>query len=144
MPGAKLLLIDEEEAQARELGISLSRRNVNVSIACSADAALAQLDREPFIDVTLLALKAAGTGGIETLRRIKQKHPLVEVIVLTGENTVHTAIEGMKQGAFDYAIQPLDMDELILKISTAKQKKRAHQEKILRAARKELLRRRGS
>jgi DNA-binding NtrC family response regulator len=142
MPGAKLLLVDEEDARAQGLAKNLSQRNVSVSVAATADEALAQLDREPFIDVTLLALKASEGAGMETLRRIKQNHPLVEVIVLTGVDGVHAAIEGMKLGAFDYAVQPCDMEELISKIEAAKQKKRAHQEEILRAARQELLRRR--
>lgn len=144
MTGAKLLLIDDEEAQVRELSADLSERSMNVSIVATADDALAQLDREPFIDVTLLAMKPSGTQGIETLRRIKQRHPLVEVIVLTGEDHVHTAIEAMKQGAFDYAARPWDMEAMLLKIASAKEKKRAHQEKILIATREELLRRRRS
>lgn len=144
MSGAKLLLVDDEKAQAQELEQELSRRNMAVSVAATADEALAQLDREPFIDVTLLAMKTAGTLGIETLRRIKQQHPLVEIIVLSPEGAVHTAIEGMKQGAFDYAVQPCDLDDLMAKIASAKHKKRAHQDKILRAARKELMRRRGA
>ncbi len=144
MIGVKVLLVDEEQSHARELGTGLSQRNVHLSIVATPEDALAQLDREPFIDVALLALQKPGHQCIETLRRIKQNHPLVEVIILTGEDTVHTAIEGMKKGAFDLVTQPWDMDELVLKIDTAKQKKRNHQEKILRAANRELLKRRGS
>jgi len=48
--------------------------------------------------------------GIETLREIKRRHPLVEVVMLTGHATVETAIEGMKLGAFDYLMKPCDMD----------------------------------
>ena len=49
-----------------------------------------------------------GMDGLETLARIKEEHPLLEVIMLTGHATVESAIEGMKNGAFDYLMKPCD------------------------------------
>ncbi len=57
--------------------------------------------------------------GIETLREIKKKHPLTEVIMLTGHATVDSAIEGIKEGAFDYLMKPCELEELIEKIRKA-------------------------
>jgi DNA-binding NtrC family response regulator len=86
---------------------------------------------------------AITTDGIATLREIRNNHPTAEVIMLTGHATVESAIEGMKLGAFDYLMKPCDMDELVAKVEEAKNKKRAHQEKIIEAAGKELRGRRG-
>jgi DNA-binding NtrC family response regulator len=73
---------------------------------------------------------------------MKNRHPMGEVIMLTGHATVESAIEGMKLGAFDYLMKPCDIDELTAKVKEAKAKRHIHQAKIMEAAGKELLRRR--
>jgi len=93
--------------------------------------------------VIVLDVKMPGMDGIETLREIKKKFPLVEVIMLTGHATVETAIEGMKLGAFDYLMKPCDMDELLVKVAEAKSKKNKHEQKIIEARVKEIALRRG-
>jgi DNA-binding NtrC family response regulator len=64
-----------------------------------------------------------GMDGIEVLRRIKARHPLVEVIMLTGHASVEAAIDGMERGAFDYLMKPVEFDELLYKIQDAHRKK---------------------
>jgi DNA-binding NtrC family response regulator len=93
--------------------------------------------------VVLLDVKMPGIDGIETLKRIKSKYPLVEVIMLTGHATVESAIDGMKLGAFDYLMKPHETEELMAKIAEAKAKRHAHKIKILEATGKELRGRRG-
>ena len=57
------------------------------------------------IDLVILDLQMPGVDGIEVLRKIKERKPLIEVIMLTGHATVETAIDGMKLGAFDFLAQ---------------------------------------
>jgi two-component system, OmpR family, response regulator VicR len=83
-----------------------------------------------------------GMDSIATLREMKNRHPIAEVIMLTGHATVEAAIEGMKLGAFDCLMKPCDMDELTAKVKEAKAKKDIHQAKIMEATGKELLKRR--
>jgi len=83
-----------------------------------------------------------GMDGIETLREIKRKYPLVEVVMLTGHATVETAIEGMKLGAFDYLMKPCDMDILISKVGGAAARRREQETKIVEARIKEITMRR--
>jgi DNA-binding NtrC family response regulator len=66
------------------------------------------------IDVVLLDLKLPGAGGLEALQRIKDQHPDIEVIVVTGYATVQSAVQAMKNGAYDYVTKPFSMDELRL------------------------------
>jgi len=80
--------------------------------------------------------------GIETLHEIKSRHPLVEVIMLTGHATVETAIEGMKLGAFYYLMKPCDIELLISKVEDAAARKRDQDEKIIEARIKEITGRR--
>jgi DNA-binding NtrC family response regulator len=139
----KLLLVDDEEAFVAAMEKRLTMRNMKIAVAYTGEEGLKKLDEDPDIDVVLLDVKMPGMDGIATLREIKNKHPMVEVIMLTGHATVESAIEGMKLGAFDYLMKPCDMDELVAKVEEAKNKKRAHQEKIIEAAGKELRGRRG-
>jgi DNA-binding NtrC family response regulator len=83
-----------------------------------------------------------GMDGIETLTEIKRKNPLVEVMMLSGHADVASAIEGMKHGAFDYLMKPVEMDQIIAKITEAVSKKRQHEEKIIQARIKEITSRR--
>ena len=90
------------------------------------------------MEVVILDVKMPEMDGIETLRRIKMDHPLVEVIMLTGHATVESGLEGMKLGAFDYLMKPCEMDVLIKKVNEAATKKRLHEEKIVEARMKEI------
>jgi DNA-binding NtrC family response regulator len=68
--------------------------------------------------------------GVTTLREIKRMYPLVEVIMLTGNATVDSAINGLKSGAFDYLMKPADIEELMEKVEEAYDKWRQLEEKI--------------
>ncbi|WP_372682956.1 response regulator, partial [Desulfosarcina sp.] len=70
--------------------------------------------------------------GIKTVETLKKKHPLVEVVMLTGQATIHTAIESLKFGAFDYLTKPCDLNDLILKAKQAVARKREREGKIHR------------
>jgi len=139
----KLLLVDDEEAFVAAMEKRLNMRNMTTTAAYTGAEGLKKLDDDPDIDVVLLDVKMPGMDGIATLREIKNRHPMTEVIMLTGHATVESAIEGMKLGAFDYLMKPCDMDELVAKVEEAKTKKRDQQAKIIEAAGKELRGRRG-
>ncbi|SFM63737.1 response regulator [Thermodesulforhabdus norvegica] len=129
-----VMLVDDEEAFVEAMTRRLSRRNLKIISALSGEEALEKLDNHRDVDVVILDVKMPGMDGIETLREIKARFPLIEVIMLTGHATVENAVEGMKKGAFDYLMKPCDIDELIRKVTEATEKKRAHEEKIREAA----------
>ena len=130
-----VLLVDDEAAFVETLVKRLKKRDLHVVAAHSGTEALARLGESgPInIDVVILDVKMPGMDGLETLARIKEEHPLIEVIMLTGHATVESAIEGMKKGAFDYLMKPCDLDILLKKLNEATDKKREHEEKILEA-----------
>jgi DNA-binding NtrC family response regulator len=115
-----LLVVDDERAVrdvCREVAQSLG---FNTSVAESAEHAYRQLDAQS-IDVVLLDLKLPGVGGLEALHQIKERRPDAVVIVVTGYGTVQSAVQAMKNGAYDYVTKPFSMDELKLlleKVST--------------------------
>ncbi len=78
----------------------------------------------------VLDVKMPGMDGNETLKEIKRRFPLVEVIMLTGHATVESAIDGLKCGATDYLMKPTDIDDLIAKVKEAFRKRQLLEEKI--------------
>ncbi|QTA83024.1 Two component system response regulator/histidine kinase [Desulfonema limicola] len=139
---ANVLLTDDEVPFVETMTKRLTKRNLNITTAFSGDEALEKLEKDESIEVVILDVKMPGMDGIETLRYIKAKFPLVEVIMLTGHATVETGIQGMKIGAFDYLMKPCDMDVLLAKVGEAASKKRRHEEKIVEARIKEITNRR--
>src|SRR6266849_3927671 len=108
-----LMIVDDERAireACREVAQSLG---FNTSVADSAEHAYRLLDAQG-IDVVLLDLKLPGAGGLEALHQIRQRRPDASVIVVTGYGTVQSAVQAMKNGAYDYVTKPFSMDELKL------------------------------
>jgi len=86
--------------------------------------------QQAVVDVVVLDVKMPGMDGIETLREIKKRFPLVEVIMLTGHASLEVAIQGMELGAFDYLMKPTDIDELLYKVQDAFKKKVLHEGQV--------------
>ncbi|HAA05282.1 MAG TPA: two-component system response regulator [Syntrophobacteraceae bacterium] len=128
----RVLLVDDEEQFVEILAQRLEARGLKVVTAFSGDEALAKLQGQP-LDVVVLDVLMPGKTGIETLREIKARMPLVEVIMLTGHATVETAIEGMKVGAFDYLMKPTETVDLVEKINKARRRKADQEERIRQA-----------
>ncbi len=139
---AKVLLVDDEVEFVETFSERLKMRNIEILSAFSGKEALQILETNQDTEVVILDVKMPEMDGIETLAEIKKRYPLVEVIMLSGHADVESAIEGMKQGAFDYLMKPCDMDQIIAKVNEAAAKKRRHEEKIIQARIKEIISRR--
>jgi two-component system, OmpR family, response regulator len=124
-----VLLVDDELEFLATLVKRLTKRGLNISTAKNGEDALKIIGGK-MIDVVVLDVRMPGIGGIQTLREIKKKDPLMEVIMLTGHASVEVAIEGMEVGAFDYLMKPADIDELFYKLQDAFKKKTIQREKI--------------
>lgn len=117
-----ILLVDDEEDFLDTLGNRLKNRSLEVRCAQSGEEALDVLEDYP-ADVVLLDVRMPGIGGIETLKRIKQTRPLIEVIIHTAYASTQTAIQVMDLGAFDYLVKPVDIDDLLYRLHDAYKKK---------------------
>ena len=142
MAVANVLLVDDEAPFVETMTKRLTKRKLEVKTASNGPEALKVLDKNPTVEVVILDVKMPGMDGVETLKEIKKRHPLVEVIMLTGHATVETAIDGMKLGALDYLMKPCEMDLLMAKVEEAAAKKRSHENKIVAARLKEITSRR--
>lgn len=139
---ARVLIVDDEEDFVDILALRLTDAGETVHKAYTGEQGLEVL-AEKEIDVVILDIKMPGMDGIETLREIKHRFPLVEVIMLTGHGTTETAVEGMKLGAIDYLLKPADFQELARKLAVARQRKDDHEERIRKAEARLLLRKIG-
>ncbi len=135
---ANVLLVDDEIEFVETFSERLELRDLAISKAFNGEEALQVLKENTNVEVVILDVKMPGMDGIETLTEIKKKFPLMEVIMLSGHADVESAIDGMKQGAFDYLMKPCDIDQMIAKVTEAAAKKRQHEEKIIQARIKEI------
>jgi DNA-binding NtrC family response regulator len=124
-----VLFVDDEPDFLQTLLKRMRKRSVNASGVGSGEEALVHLAEFP-ADVVVLDVRMPGMGGIETLRAIKKKTPLTEVVMLTGHASLEVAREGMENGAFDYLMKPVDIDDLLYKIQDAFHKKTIQEAKI--------------
>ncbi|HIJ56760.1 MAG TPA: response regulator [Deltaproteobacteria bacterium] len=135
-----ILIVDDEVDFLETLVKRMQKRNIDTVGVISGEKALEALEKRRF-DVVLLDIKMpGGMDGIETLREIKRKHPLTEVLLLTGHGSVETSIDGMKLGAFDYLLKPIKLEELLPKLGAAFEQKVTQEQKIRKARIKELVR----
>jgi DNA-binding NtrC family response regulator len=137
-----LLLVDDEKDFVESLAERLQIRDINVTTAFSGDEAIKLVEQNDF-DIIILDVQMPGKSGVETLKEIKTKDQLAQVIMLTGHATVKTAIEGMKNGAFDYLMKPTDIDELIEKVNKAYHLVSDQRDKIRQAEINNILKKRG-
>ena len=127
-----ILIVDDEKNYPLILSAVLQEEGFEPLMSHSGEEALEIIDHSD-VDLVLTDMKMPKMDGLETLARIKEEHPLVEVIMLTGHATVESAIEGMKLGAFDYLMKPCDLDDLLAKVDDAAARKQGHEEKIIQA-----------
>ena len=130
MDSAVILIVDDERSFGDVVAQRLKQRGVAADAVTSGLDALKRLEASNSIEVVLLDLKMPVIDGIATLQLIKKGHPLVEVVMLTGDATIDSAIETMKSGAFDYLVKPFDIDQLIDKINAAAKRKRDREDRI--------------
>ncbi len=133
MNKGKILVVDDETSLRLLLGNELSRAGYIVEAVADGEIALNRL-REDFYHVVLLDIVMPKIDGIEVLRTIKSDNIPSEVIILTGNATLESAIESMKLGAFEYIRKPYSLNELIIQIERAIEHQRSQLDiKILRS-----------
>lgn len=114
----RILVIDDEDIVRTSCNRSLTPEGYEVKMARNGIDGMKMLENEKF-DLVLTDLKMPDMDGIEVLRRIKVEWPQVEVIIITGYQTVDTAVKSIKLGAYDYIEKPFTPDALIAAVKKA-------------------------
>jgi two-component system nitrogen regulation response regulator NtrX len=124
------ILIVDDEADIRELiaGI-LQDEGFETRLAHNSDAALAEVDlRRPSLIILDIWLQGSRLDGLDLLKVIKQKHPEVSVIIISGHGNIETAVSAIKRGAYDYIEKPFKADRLLLVVGRALETTRLRRE----------------
>ncbi len=111
MDAAKILVVDDEPSILRLLEEALTRWGYQVKSAGSGNEALEAL-RGDLFDAVLTDVRMSEMSGLDLLREIKRHDDSIEVVMMTGYPTIASAVEALKEGAYDYLSKPLILDEL--------------------------------
>lgn len=142
MSGTRVLLVDDEELFVTALAKRMAKRGLSVDTAPDGTTAL-EMVRERGFDAIVLDLAMPGMDGIETLEKMLQLNPDLQVILLTGHGSVQAGVEAMKHGAVDFLEKPADFQELLQKIEQAAAKKMLLVEKHAEDEVEDILRKKG-
>ncbi|BCA56006.1 Acetoacetate metabolism regulatory protein AtoC [Nitrospira sp. KM1] len=108
---SRILVVDDELNIREALVTLLGKKQYEVHGAGTAEEALQELEAAT-ADLILTDLKMPGMGGMDFLRRLKEKWPDIEVLVMTAFGSIETAVEAMRCGAYDYITKPIDRERL--------------------------------
>jgi two-component system NtrC family response regulator len=109
----RILVVDDDDSLRWVTQAQLHQSGYDVAAAADGNSALETIRQSP-PDLVITDLKMPGMSGLELLRKIREDHPEIIVIVVTAFGTVENAVEAMKAGAYDYIMKPVNMDELRL------------------------------
>jgi DNA-binding NtrC family response regulator len=126
---SKVVLVDDEREYVETLSERLQMRDMGTDIVYDGKEALSVLDKEE-PEVMVLDLKMPGIDGMEVLRHIREEHPKVEVIVMTGQGSEEDKESCMKLGAFAYLEKPVDVEVLAQIMRKAYQKARGEDQNV--------------
>jgi len=124
---ARILIVDDEEIVVRSCKRILEGPGVLLDAAANGRDALRKADEMP-LDIVILDIMMPGMDGLEVLQQLKERHPEVDVVMITGLSQIQTAVKAMKLGAFDYLPKPFDPDELRRVIERALERRRLLQQ----------------
>ena len=124
---AKILIVDDEEIVIRSCRRILGDSMYVVDSAHDGQEALRKVDETEY-DLIILDIMMPGIDGLEVLQHVKERHPDVDVIMMTGLSEIQTAVKAMKLGALDYLSKPFDPDELKHVVDRALERRQLQQE----------------
>ena len=125
-----ILVVDDEVSICQSLKAILSDEGYQVLVAGSGEEAV-KLIEEEMPQLVLLDIWLPGMDGLETLKAIKNAHPKVLVIIMSGHGTIETAVKATKLGAFDFIEKPLSLDKIIILVNNAINLVRLKEENVL-------------
>lgn len=111
-PPMRVMVVDDEDVIREILSDFLTMEGFQVIAATDGEHALELLEAHP-VNLVISDLKMPRMGGLELLANIREVHPEVVTLIMTGYGTVETAIEAMKRGAFDYVLKPFKVEEVM-------------------------------
>lgn len=115
MEKQSILVVDDESAQRQILSGHLKQKGFSVIEAASGEDAY-KIVNDKLVDIIITDFKMPGLSGLDLLKKVKASNPEIAIVIVTAFGTIETAVQAMKEGAYDYLTKPVDLDELDLLI----------------------------
>ncbi len=125
----KLILVDDDKIFSKVMKKELTRMGYSVVCTDRGETAIEELQKRNY-DVMVLDINMPGIGGLKTLESAREMDSEMEVIMLTGQATIDSAVESMKMGAYDYLTKPCRLNELDILLKKACEKRQLSKENI--------------
>jgi two-component system NtrC family response regulator len=122
-----ILVVEDDPLQRRLIKQNLEREGYVVMEAATGRAALEVVGRYP-VDIAVVDYKLDGETGVEVIREMLKQNPLITPVVVTAFANVETAVEAMRQGAYDYIVKPLDFEKFLMVIERARERQTLRRE----------------
>ena len=123
IPGRRTVLIVDDEPSVRETLERLLKSNgYEPTVAANGHEALAHALSQEF-EVVLLDIRMPGLSGIDVLQRLLADHPDTGIIMVTAVVDTKTAVDAMKMGAYDYVLKPFDLDDILVRVQKARERR---------------------
>ncbi|MGH6886737.1 MAG: sigma-54-dependent transcriptional regulator, partial [Geminicoccales bacterium] len=117
---ADVLIVDDEPEVRDAIGAILGDEGYEVRHAADGGSALAEIEaRPPGVALLDIWLEGSTLDGLEVLEQVRRSHPDVPVIVISGHGTIETAVNAIKNGAYDFLEKPFNADRLLVLIERA-------------------------
>ncbi|HJW86933.1 MAG TPA: sigma-54 dependent transcriptional regulator [Candidatus Brocadiaceae bacterium] len=123
MEDGKILVVEDQDAMRESLVIAFKDEGYHVEGVCSGEDALQRLLGENQFDLVVTDLKMKKVDGLEVLKAVKATNPLTEVVVITAYGTISTAVQAIREGAYDYVTKPFRHQEILRVAKKAIEKK---------------------
>ena len=114
----RLLMIDDEAAFLESSARFFARKGLQCSTASTCTEAVRLMMGQSY-DVAVMDMLMPGLSGLECMAELKRSQPDMAIIILTGHGALDASIQGMKKGAFDYCLKPIEPLDLLEKIQIA-------------------------
>ncbi len=123
----RVLIVDDEKSMREFLSIVLKKEGYDVTAAAHGPEALSLIDKEIY-DLVISDIKMPGLSGIDLLKAVKAVSPSTIVLMMTAFASTETAVEAMREGAYDYLTKPFKIDEVKLLVKNALERKQLQDE----------------
>ena len=118
-PKQTILIVDDDKNICKMIEINLRKeKTYDIRTATNGESCLKSI-REFLPDLVLMDIQMPGIDGIETLKRIKENHPLLPIVMMSAHGTIEKAVQSMKLGAYDFITKPFASDRLLVTINNA-------------------------
>jgi DNA-binding NtrC family response regulator len=124
-----LLVVDDDQEFRDTLVRRFQRSGFSVRGVANGESALAEASRKNF-DVAVFDMRMPGMSGLQLLEKFKTLYPECEVLLLTGQGTIESAVEAMRLGAYNYLTKPFPLRDLEIQIEKAFERHRLHKENL--------------